>query len=524
MDNVKIKRALISVSDKDGVVELAKYLDSCGVEIISTSRTAKLIQDSKIKVTKINDVTSFPEILGGRVKTLHPNVFGGILARREVKDDLEALNDHKIKPIDMIVVNLYPFYKTVSNPESTIEDAIENIDIGGPSMVRASAKNHKHVAVVTDPADYNSIIEEMKANNCCLSFGTRAKLALKAFHLTYDYDSHIVNYLDGYYSEKENDSVKMPEKLELTLERLNKLRYGENPHQNASLYSVSGRGLKSSLAGAKPIQGKEISYNNLIDSQGAVNVLRDIEGKNVAAIIKHTNPCGVGRSENNLLEAYELALECDPVSAFGGIVCLSGEVNGELATEIKKLFTEVVIAPAFSDDALKVFAKKKNLRLIELDTDKSGSDLDFKFIDGGVLIQEVDLVNTNIDEARIVTERKPDPVELKALKFAMDICKNVKSNAIVLANEKQSVGIGAGQTSRVDSCEIAFMKAKLPIKGAVLASDAFFPFRDSIDLAAGKGIKAVIQPGGSLRDEEVIQACNEHGISMLFTGKRHFKH
>ena len=524
MDKIKIERVLISVYNKDGVLTLAKFLSSKKLEIISTSKTAKMLSDEGIPVTKIEDVTKFPEIMGGRVKTLHPNIFAGILARRDLKEDIKSLNDLNVKPIDMVVVNLYPFVETISKPNVTLDEAIENIDIGGPSMIRASAKNHKYVTVVTDPNDYSAIIEELKENDCQLSMTTRFKLAVKAFKTTFEYDGYISNYLSKTSEERENQESELPQHISLNFTKLSSLRYGENPHQRAALYSVGGFDLARSLAVAKPIQGKEISYNNLVDAQGALNIVRDIEGKNVVAVIKHTNPCGVGRSESSLLEAYKLAFECDPISAFGGIVCLNNTVDGEVANEINKLFTEVVIAPKFSEDALKIFSKKKNLRLIELDIKKSFKPYDLKLIDGGALLQDIDSVIDDVEQAKAVTERKPTDMEMKSLKFAMNICKNVKSNAIVIANAKQSVGIGAGQTSRVDSAKIAIMKAQTSVKGCVLASDAFFPFRDSIDLIAKEGITAVIEPGGSIKDEEVIAACNEHKIAMLFTGKRHFKH
>lgn len=522
MGNIKIKRALISVFKKDGVVEFAKRLKENNVEIISTSKTAKMIKDAGVSVTEIKEVTSFPEIMGGRVKTLHPNIFAGILARRDNEGDTRSLRELKIEPIDLVVVNLYPFEETVSKPDATLDEAIENIDIGGPSMIRAAAKNSRYVAVVTDPGDYESVAKEI-AQQGGVTEETSSALALKAFKCTFNYDGHISDYLEGYNSEKTADH-HLPESMEIHLKKVKDLRYGENPHQAAALYLASSLGSKDTLAAASPIQGKEISYNNLMDAQGAVNIVRDLSGKYVCAIIKHTNPCGVGRSDKSPLEAYKRALECDPVSAFGGIVCLNCSCDADLALEIKKLFTEVVIAPEFTDDALASFKKKKNLRLIQLDPTKQHDTEDLKIIDGGILMQDMDTVTDDLKDARIVTKVKPSEEEMNTLRFAMNICKNVKSNAIVLANDYQSVGIGAGQTSRVDSCKIALMKANIPTKGAVLASDAFFPFRDSIDLMAKEGIKAVIQPGGSMRDEEVIEACNEHEIAMVFTGKRHFKH
>jgi len=524
MKSVKITRALISVYDKNGVADFAKFLSSKGVEIISTSKTANLIEEKGSPVTKIEKVTDFPEILGGRVKTLHPNIFAGILARREVEGDLKSLDDLKIKSIDLVVVNLYPFVETIRKPGVTLAEAIENIDIGGPSMVRAAAKNHKDVVIITKPEDYSSIMEEMEKSNGEISYETRMKLAVKAFDLTHSYDTHIFNYLASLDENKSESGESLPSNMELNLSKESSLRYGENPHQKAALYSVSGWDFKNSLAGAKPLQGKEMSFNNLIDAQGAINIARDIKGKFVTAIIKHTNPCGVGRSEKSLIDSYKLALECDPVSAFGGIVCVNHPIDGELATEIKKLFTEVIIAPDYTPDALKLFSKKKNLRLIKLSPDKSLCDKDIKFVDGGALMQDMDVEHNDIQNAKVVTSTKPTDEEMSNLQFAMNICKNVKSNGIVIANEKQSIGVGAGQTSRVDSCNIAIMKSRISTKNSVLASDAFFPFRDSIDLVAKQGIKAIIQPGGSLRDQEVIDACDEHGIAMIFTGLRHFKH
>lgn len=520
---IKIRRALISVSDKGGIVEFAKGLNKCGVEIISTGGTARNISENGINVQEISDFTGFSEMLSGRVKTLHPLVHGGILAIRDDKTHQKQVEEHGIKYIDMVVVNLYPFETAISKDDCPLAEAVENIDIGGSTMIRSAAKNHKSVAVVVDPSDYEKILEELKKNNGGLDESTSFDLAAKAFSHTARYDSVISNYFNP---RKSNASEEIfADEFGIGLKKIQKLRYGENPHQNAAFYKVSGE--RGGIADIKQLHGKELSFNNIVDVDGALAVALEFD-EIAVAIIKHTNPCGAAVSKTSVKDAYVKAIATDPVSAYGSIIAINREVDEDAAGEISKLFVEAIIAPSFSEGALKILTGKKNIRLLTLDFEEAKkrreSMPDIKRVLGGLVIQERDVQKVDRNSITIPTKRKPTEDELKGMMFAWKIMKNVKSNAIVFTNKDQTVGVGAGQMSRVDSVKIAKMKAILPTKGCVLASDAFFPFRDGIDAAAEAGIKAIIQPGGSVRDDEVIQACDEHGIAMVFTGIRHFKH
>ena len=512
-----MKRALISVSDKTGVLEFAKELKNLGYEIISSSGTAKYLKENGIDVIEVSQLTGFPEILDGRVKTLHPKIHGGILAIRDNQEHRKQLQENDIKPIDIVAINLYPFENTVKKG-ADLDEIIENIDIGGPALVRASAKNYKYVAIITDPKDYSDIINELKEYGE-ITIHTKKKLSLKAFRHTAFYDSIISQVLN----EKFEINEDFPENLTIPMRLKSGLRYGENPHQKASLY-INPLENGISVADSEILQGKEMSFNNYYDVDSAVLLVKEFE-EPACVIVKHNNPCGVAVAEN-VKQAYTLALETDPKSAFGGIVAFNKEVDEDTAKELTKLFLEVVVAPSFSDSALEVLKTKKNLRVVKVKNfDKKLEGKDIKRISGGYLLQDRNL--GLYTELKVVTDRQPTEKELEDLIFALKVVKHVKSNAVVIAKDKRTVGIGVGQTSRVDSLETAIKKAKefnLPLEGSVLASEAFFPFRDSIDTAAKEGIKAVIQPGGSIRDQEVIDACNEHGIAMIFTNMRHFKH
>jgi len=507
-----IRRALISVSDKTGIPDFARELTRFNVEIISTGGTAKTLRDAGINVRDISDVTGFPEMMDGRVKTLHPRVHGGLLAIRDNPEHVAALEQHGIEPIDLVVVNLYPFAETIKREGVTREEAIEQIDIGGPAMIRSAAKNARDVAVVVSPQQYAQVIEELNQNNGALTLATRNTLAQKAFEHTAQYDVMVSSYLAG-------SSNELPERLTWTMNKIADLRYGENPHQKAALYQTSATG---GIANADVLSGKEMSFNNYVDAEAAWQLVCDFE-ETACAIIKHTNPAGVGLGETGA-EAYKKALATDPVSAFGGIVAFNRAVDAAAAEEVTKIFTEVVIAPDYDAAALEVLRAKKNLRVIRMSAVEEPASLEMKQIGGGVLVQTRDDHKLDPAELNVVTTRKPTDEELRALQFAWIVCKHTKSNAIVYARADQTVGVGAGQMSRVDSVMIGAMRAQLPVAGSVLASDAFFPFRDGIDEAARHGITAVIQPGGSVRDEEVIAAANEHGLAMVFTGVRHFKH
>jgi phosphoribosylaminoimidazolecarboxamide formyltransferase/IMP cyclohydrolase len=529
----KVSRALVSLSDKDGVVEFCKALAAMGVEIVSTGGTAGLLADKGVPVTQVSDLTGFPEILDGRVKTLHPKVHGGILARRGDEGHEAAMAEHGILPIDLVVVNLYPFETTIAKPHVKMEDAVEMIDIGGPCMIRAAAKNFHDVAVVVDPNDYFAVREEMSSNDGCLSLAARLGLAQKAFAHTARYDAVITAYLSRQMEaprekEEPEEEETFPERVTLQLERVMELRYGENPHQAAALYrDVSEVGLTPSLLEASQLHGKELSFNNLVDLEAALLCVKEFN-EPTCAIIKHTNPCGVGVGEN-LTEAYVKANACDPMSAYGGVIGFNRPVDGPTAEALGKTFVEAVVAPDFSSEALESLTQKKALRLMKCPglgeaIEPLTLDWEFKKLLAGALIQDRNTVDLIEGQLTIPTKREPSAEEMAALRFAWKVVKHVKSNSIVYTHSDRTVGIGAGQMSRVDSARIAVEKAQSPLKGCVMASDAFFPFRDGIDAAASHGITAVIQPGGSIRDEEVIEACDEHGIAMVFTGIRHFKH
>ncbi len=521
----RINRALLSVTDKTGLVDFARLLAAHGVELVSTGGTARALRDQGLAVLDISELTGFPEMLDGRVKTLHPKVHGGILHIRGNSAHRSAVEAHGIQPIDMVVVNLYAFEKTASRSGATFAEVIENIDIGGPSMVRSAAKNFEDVAIVTSPSDYASLAEELDAHGGSLTRDTRWRLAKAAFALTAAYDTAIADTLERLSGSQSDSPVEFvdsaeapfPARLRISYPLVMPLRYGENPHQRAALYSdQSGRG----VAGARQLQGKELSYNNLVDLDACWELIQEFD-QTAVAIIKHTNPSGtaIGRS---VVEAYRRALAADPISAFGGVIGVNREVDAEAAEEIAKLFVEAVAAPGYSPEALARFAAKKNLRLIEV---KAGQpDRIVKQVSGGLLLQDVDHARVTASELKIVTARKPSHAELDSLLFAWRVCKHVKSNAIVYARDGQTLGIGAGQMSRVDSAKFGAMKAVLPLANCVAASDAFFPFADGLEAVAAAGATAVIQPGGSVRDEEVIAAADRLGVAMVFTGIRHFRH
>ncbi|HOJ52472.1 MAG TPA: bifunctional phosphoribosylaminoimidazolecarboxamide formyltransferase/IMP cyclohydrolase [Syntrophales bacterium] len=518
----RVKRALISVTDKTGIVDLAKTLKKFEVEILSTGGTARELKSNGIEVREVSDYTGFPEMMDGRIKTLHPKIHGGILALRDNDEHVKCARNQDIEFIDMVVINLYRFEETVARPGCSLEEAIENIDIGGPAMIRAAAKNYRFVTVVTDPADYDLIKAELEATGGMISPETNYRCAVKAFQLTARYDGAISNYLGCIVPEGE--AKVFPDTFTFQFQMAQALRYGENPHQKAAFYKeINPPG--GTMATARQLQGKELSYNNIMDSDAAWQMACEFDLP-AAVIVKHANPCGVSVDNEDLLAAYKRALETDPVSAFGGIVAFNRPVGGRLAEELSKIFLEVIIAPQFDDDARQIMGSKKNVRLLEISGrgHKAPTGLDFRRVGGGLLIQERDVMKVNIRTARIVTRREPTEAEWAALDFAWRVVKHVKSNAIVFANVNQLVGVGAGQMSRVDSVKIARMKALLPTKGAVMASDAFFPFRDGLDMAAEAGITAVVQPGGSVRDQEVIEAANEYNMAMIFTGERHFRH
>jgi phosphoribosylaminoimidazolecarboxamide formyltransferase/IMP cyclohydrolase len=519
----KIQRAILSVTDKTGLVDFAHKLAGLGVELVSTGGTAKLLRDSGIAVKDIFELTGFPEMLDGRVKTLHPKVHGGILHRRADAGHRAAVTEHGILPIDMVVVNLYAFEKTAAKAGASFEDLIENIDIGGPSMIRSAAKNFQDVAVVTSPSDYEAIAEEMARSGGGLSRATKWRLAQKAFATTAAYDSAIASTLERVDGDGEAHPFELkpaagfPQKLRLAFQKVTDLRYGENPHQKAAMYA-DGSGV--GVANARQVQGKELSYNNIVDLQAAWDLAQEFE-EPVCAIIKHTNPCGTATGKT-LAEAYLRALECDPVSAFGGVIGVNRAVDAAAANEMAKLFLEVIAAPAFDEGAKAAFASKKNLRLVEVPAGRQSWVL--KNISGGMLVQDCDLHKLAEGDLKVVTKRQPTAEEKRALLFAWKVCKHVKSNAILYARDGQTVGVGAGQMSRVDSCKLGAMKAQLPLKGTVAASDAFFPFPDGVEEIAKAGATAIIQPGGSVRDQEVIEAADRLGLAMIFTGVRHFRH
>jgi phosphoribosylaminoimidazolecarboxamide formyltransferase/IMP cyclohydrolase len=519
---MKIQRALLSVSDKTGLVDFARALANAGVELLSTGGTAKALRDAGLAVIDVSEYTGFPEMLDGRVKTLHPKVHGGILARRDLPEHVATMASHDMGYIDLVCVNLYPFVATVSKPH-TLDEAIENIDIGGPAMVRSSAKNYHHVAIVTDPADYPALVAEMQAHGGALTDATRFKLAKKAFTHTAQYDGHISNYLTALNEAGEREAFG--EQLTLQFSRAQTCRYGENPHQAGAFY-VEAYAPAGTIATTRQIQGKELSYNNIADTDAALECVKLFDAAPACVIVKHANPCGVAYG-TNLLDAYNRAYQTDPESAFGGIIAFNGRLDGETAQAIvERQFVEVIIAPEVSPEASAAVAAKKNVRLLECGAwSGSAAQLDMKRVAGGLLVQDADVVLHG--ELKTVTERAPTAREMDDLLFAWRVAKFVKSNAIVYAKDRMTIGVGAGQMSRVNSARIAAIKAEhagLVVPGSVMASDAFFPFRDGIDQAGSTGIKAVIQPGGSMRDDEVIAAANEHGIAMVFTGIRHFRH
>ncbi|MGA2150870.1 MAG: bifunctional phosphoribosylaminoimidazolecarboxamide formyltransferase/IMP cyclohydrolase [Geobacteraceae bacterium] len=517
----KITRALISVSDKTGIVEFSKELARSKVEILSTGGTAKLLRDAGLEVMDVSQFTGFPEMLDGRVKTLHPKVHGGLLGMRSNPAHVAKMKEYGIEPIDMVVVNLYPFEATVEKEGCTMEEAIENIDIGGPTMLRSAAKNYPDVTVIVDHADYRRVLAEMAENNGAVGVKTNFNLAVKVFQHTAAYDGAISNYLGARLGEKIEE---YPATFTLQVKKVQDLRYGENPHQSAAFY-LEKSVREPSVANSVQLQGKELSFNNIIDLDGAIETVKEFHDQAAAVIIKHTNPCGVALA-GTPLDAYLMARECDPVSAFGGIVGFNRIVDGAAAKELSSTFLEAVVAPGYTEEALEIFKAKKNVRVMQVPilTGSEQEGYDLKKVVGGLLIQGRDLGIVRAANCRVVTARKPSANELAALDFAWKVCKHVKSNAIVFTNRVQTVGIGAGQMSRVDSSRIAVQKAQLPTKGTVLASDAFFPFRDGVDAAAEAGVTAIIQPGGSIRDEEVIRAADEHGMAMVFTGMRHFRH
>ncbi|GFE62728.1 bifunctional phosphoribosylaminoimidazolecarboxamide formyltransferase/IMP cyclohydrolase [Geobacter sp. AOG2] len=516
----KITRALISVSDKTGIIEFSRQLADYGVEILSTGGTAKLLREAGLTVKDVSEFTGFPEMLDGRVKTLHPKVHGGLLGMRGNPAHVAKMKEHGIENIDMVVVNLYPFEATVAKPGCLLEDAIENIDIGGPTMLRSAAKNYPDVTVIVDCADYALVLEEMKAAMGAVSPATNYGLAVKVFQHTAAYDGAISNYLGARLGE---EPQQYPATFTIQVKKAQDLRYGENPQQTAAFY-VEKDIAEPCVSNAVQLQGKELSFNNIIDLDAAIETVKEFE-QSAAVIIKHTNPCGVALADTPL-SAYLKARECDPVSAFGGIVGFNRQVDAATARELASTFLEAVIAPGYSDEALEIFTAKKNVRLMQVPLleEYVAGGYDLKKVVGGLLVQGRDLGMVRAADCRVVTERTPTASEYEALDFAWRVCKHVKSNAIVFTNRDQTVGIGAGQMSRVDSSKIAVQKALLATQGTVLASDAFFPFRDGVDAAAEAGVTAVIQPGGSVRDEEVIKAANEHGIAMVFTGMRHFRH
>lgn len=560
-DNLKIRRALISLSDKTGAEEFCRALVEFGVQIISTGGTAKLLRKAGLPVTDVSEITGFPEMLDGRVKTLHPKIHGALLGLRNNPEHAAAMREYGIEPIDLVAVNLYPFEETVARDDVRLDEAIENIDIGGPSMIRSAAKNYRSVAVVTDPRLYNEIISEMAAGDGSISFETRQRLAALAFTRTAAYDLAISSFFSSLLSDEDllrleainplgklffyqpeadapaaTDSAQttsaLPDTFEFFARKVKDLRYGENPHQRAALYSVDSSG---GIANAEVLHGKEMSFNNYLDADAALAIVTEFSAP-AAVIIKHTNPSGVGLGEN-CEEAFRRALATDPVSAFGGIVAFNRPLDAAAAAAVAEIFVEIVAAPEFDPEAFEILARKKNLRIIRISPrPTSGPTVPFgeisgrmeiRQISGGILLQERDLADLTEGQLRIVTERQPDDRQMRAMLLAWKICKHVRSNAIVIANEYQTIGVGAGQMNRVDSIRIAAIRGErygLPIVGTALASDAFFPFRDNVDEAARIGVSAIIQPGGSVRDEECIAAANGHGIVMAFTGIRHFKH
>lgn len=518
--NKKITRALVSVSDKTNILEFCRELSQLDIEILSTGGTAKLLAENNIPVIEVSDYTGFPEMMDGRVKTLHPKIHGGILARTGIDDNVMKANG--IKPINLVVVNLYPFKQTIANPDCNLETAIENIDIGGPTMIRAAAKNHADVTVLVDPDDYQSTIDEIKNNRNNISQQTRFELAVKSFEHTASYDTVISTYLGGV------NKVQFPETLNLQFQHAHAMRYGENPHQSAAFYTEKNPAT-GTIAAATQIQGKALSYNNIADADAALECVKSFSEQATCVIVKHANPCGVAQADD-IFTAYNLAYATDPTSAFGGIIAFNLELDEKTATEIiSRQFVEVIIAPVINSEAKSVLAKKKNIRVLECGAweCKNKASFDFKRITSGLLVQDTDFGQITQEDIKIVSKRQPTEQQIADMLFAWKVAKFVKSNAIVYCKNGQTIGVGAGQMSRVYSAKIAGIKAAdegLIVSGSAMASDAFFPFRDGIDAAAKAGITAIIQPGDSMRDSEVIEATDEHNIAMVFTGMRHFRH
>jgi phosphoribosylaminoimidazolecarboxamide formyltransferase / IMP cyclohydrolase len=524
--NLAIERALISVYDKTGIIDFARELAALGIEILSTGGTARLLREAGIGVRDVSEFTGWPEMLGGRVKTLHPMVHGGILFQRGKPEDVKTVAEHKIGPIDMVVVNLYPFSATAAQAGVTPEELIENIDIGGPAMLRSASKNFVAVAAVTDPRDYPAIAEQLRQSKT-LTLATRLELARKAFARTARYDGEIATVLERLAANGDismRPAEKLPQRVHVALERRQSMRYGENPHQAAALYTPAGEPVRG-LAGAQQLQGKELSYNNLVDLDAAAALVREFK-RPAVAIIKHNNPCGAAE-QDSLREAYLKALACDPVSAFGGVLAFNRTIDHATAEEVAKLFVECIVAPGYEPEAKEVFAAKKNLRLLEMPDAKLVEEIVLKPILGGVLVQEADVHEMAESDLKVATKRAPTTGEIRAMLFGWKVAKHVKSNAIVFSREGQTVGIGAGQMSRVDSVKIAVIKAAtagLPLAGSVVASDAFFPFPDGVEETGKAGATAVIQPGGSMRDADVVAAADKLGMAMVFSGVRHFRH
>jgi phosphoribosylaminoimidazolecarboxamide formyltransferase / IMP cyclohydrolase len=517
-----IKQALISVSNKAGVVELAKKLHQFGITIISSGGTAKLLREAGIAVTEVSEYTQFPEMLDGRVKTLHPKIHAGILSRMDLPEHQQALQKARIPPIELVIVNLYPFAETIAQADCTLEQAVENIDIGGPTLIRAAAKNYPHVTVITDPADYPVLLAEMKSGQGATSLARRFQLAQKAFSHTARYDSAISNYLTSIDSNHQQQAF--PDCLNLNFDMVQSLRYGENPHQEAAFYR-DAQNLPGSLANYTQLQGKELSYNNIADTDAAWECVKTFDTP-ACVIIKHANPCGVAIADTPLV-AYQLAFATDPISAFGGIIAFNRTVDAELAGVILKQFVEVIIAPEFLPEARQILSQKANVRVLSVPLQAQTNRFELKRVSGGVLVQTPDDLNLTASQLKVVSQAQPTPQQIEDCLFAWRVAKFVKSNAIVFCAQGQTLGIGAGQMSRIDSARIASIKAQhagLSLTGSVVASDAFFPFRDGLDVVVEAGARVVIQPGGSVRDEEVIKAADEHGIVMMYTGIRHFRH
>ncbi|WP_282034477.1 bifunctional phosphoribosylaminoimidazolecarboxamide formyltransferase/IMP cyclohydrolase [Metabacillus indicus] len=510
-----IKRALVSVSDKEGIIPFAAGLVEQGIEVISTGGTKKLLQENNVKVTGISEVTGFPEIMDGRVKTLHPNIHGGLLAVRSNPDHMKQIEENSILPIDLVVVNLYPFKETISKKDVTFDDAIENIDIGGPTMLRSAAKNHQDVTVVVDPADYADVLEQIKAEKA-VSLAAKQKLAAKVFRHTASYDALIAEFLTNAVGEED------PETVTYTYEKKQSLRYGENPHQKATFYKKPLAGTVS-IAEAVQLHGKELSYNNIKDADAALQIVREFT-QPAAVAVKHMNPCGVGTG-GTIFEAFTRAYEADPTSIFGGIIALNHEVDADTAHKLHEIFLEIVIAPSFSEEALEILTSKKNLRLLTLDVlGAEAQDQQVTSIHGGLLVQDEDTLSFDDAKITIPTRREPSEQEWEDLKLAWKVVKHVKSNAIVLAKNQMTIGVGAGQMNRVGAANIAIEQAGTLAKGSAMGSDAFFPMSDTVEAAAKAGVTAIIQPGGSIKDEDSIKKADEYGIAMVFTGVRHFKH